>query len=436
MKLLGQDKIRSLMQIALSHSNADQTEVNIRTGNSALTRFANSTIHQNMGFENYSVGVRAVFGKKIASGSGNDISEQGIRDLVDKVIAMAHHQDENPDFVSLPEPVERIPQVESYSQATADMTAEDRANAVRQIVIESDRIGSTAAGSYNKNVHEHGVMNSLGVDSYYQGTSARLTCVVTGPDGGFGYAQAHGVDSSHIQPGAIGAEASARAYESRNPVDVPPGDYECILLPYAVCDMLYDLRYAGLGAMSYQEGHSFMCGKMGQKIVSEKVSLWDDGRDGRTIAAPFDGEGIAKQHVDIFKNGVASGVLYGSYTAHREGKKSTGHSGGINLIMGPGDATIPEMIASTKRGIMMTRFHYANITHLMTAAVSGMTRDGTFLIEDGKIVAPVKNLRFNQSIVEALANAQMVGKDLVLDDGILAPAIKTSKFTFLSGTAF
>ncbi|MEN6356033.1 MAG: TldD/PmbA family protein [Armatimonadota bacterium] len=436
MKLLGQDKLRSLMQIALSHSSADQTEVSIRTGTSALTRFANSTIHQNMGFENVGIGVRAVFGKKVASCSGNDISEQGIRDLVDKAIAMVHHQDENPDFVSLPEPVERIPEVESYFRSTADMTPEDRANAVRQIVIESDRIGGTAAGSYNVSASEHGVMNSLGVDSYYQGTDARLTCVVTGPDGGFGYAQGHFMDSSKIQPGAIGAEASARAYESRNPVDVPPGDYECIMLPYAVCDMLYDFRYAGMGAMSYQEGHSFMCGKMGQKIVSDKISIWDDGRDPRTIAAPFDSEGVAKQHVDIIRNGVASGVLYGSYTAHREGKKSTGHSGGINLIMGPGDATIPEMIASTKRGIMMTRFHYANITHLMTAAVSGMTRDGTFLIEDGKIVAPVKNLRFNQSIVEALAKVEMVGKDLILDDGILAPAIKTGKFTFLSGTAF
>ncbi len=436
MKLLGQDKVRELMQIALSHSSADQTEVSIRTGDSALTRFANSTIHQNMAFENVGISVRTVFGKKIASMGGNDISEQGIKALVDDCIAMTHHQDENPDFVSLPEPVERIPEVKSYSDATANLSAEDRAKAVREIVIESDRVGGTAAGSYNINKFEHGVMNSLGVDSYYQGTSARLTCVVTGPDGGFGYAQGHSVDASQINPGAIGAEASARAYESRNPVDVPPGDYECILLPYATCDMLYDLRYVGLGSMAYQEGHSFMCGKMGQKILSDKISIWDDGRDPRTITAPFDAEGIAKQHVDIFKNGVASGVLYGSYTAHREGKKSTGHYGGINLIMGPGDATVPEMIAATKRGIMITRFHYANITHVMTAGLSGMTRDGTFLIEDGKIISPVKNLRFNQSIVEALQNVDMVGRDLTLDDGILAPALKISKFTFLSGTEF
>jgi len=179
-----------------------------------------------------------------------------------------------------------------------------------------------------------------------------------------------------------------------------------------------------------------MCGKMGQKILSDKISIWDDGRDPRTIATPFDFEGVAKQHVDVFKKGVANGVLYGSYTAHREGKKSTGHYGGINLIMGPGDATVPEMIAATKRGIMITRFHYANITHVMTAGLSGMTRDGTFLIEDGKIISPVKNMRFNQSIVEALTNVDMVGRDLVLDDGILAPALKISKFTFLSGTEF
>ena len=443
--LRGGDEVRSLLKKALEASGADQTEAALYSGRWALTRFANSYIHQNMSSDNAVLNVRAVFGKRIASGSTNRLDDEGICKLVDDVVNMARLTDENPDFVSLPLPESDRGALNAYSDATAASTPEQRADAVSRIVDEAGRVDGTAAGSYFVRIYEHGVMNTLGVDSYFDGTAANLVTVVTGPDGGFGYASSSASNIEDIDACAIGKEAAERARASRNPSDIEPGEYEAILLPYAVCDMLNMLRYMGFGAMAYQENRSFISGKMGQKIVDERVNLWDDGYDLHTIPAPFDAEGITKQHVDLIRGGVASGVLYDSYTAHREGRKSTGHAYGgeselsgayANMVMKTGDASIEDMIANTKRGIMVTRFHYTNVSHLMSASITGMTRDGTFLIENGKITRPVKNLRFTQSITEALSNLDMIGRDAKMEDAVYAPALKVNRFRFSSATEF
>jgi len=428
-----------LLNIALDHSSADQTEAGIWKSEFALTRFANSTIHQNMLFENGVLKVRAVFGKKVASGTTNRLDEDGVRALVGSVVEMARLQDENKDFVSLPKPVAPVQSVNAYFDSTAQSTPEQRAEAVRALVGESGKIGGTAAGAFTVQSTERAVKNTLGVDSSCRGTYARLLTVVTGPDGGFGYAAKTSGDISEIDGRAIGAEASQRARDSRNPVGIEPGEYECILMPYAVADMINMLAWMGFGAMEYQENRSWVCGKLGQKVVSESVSIWDDGLDPRTIASPFDGEGVARQRVDLIKCGIANGILYDSYTAHREGKQSTGHAPwgrGGNLIVAPGTASVEDMIASTKRGVLVTRFHYTNVAHQMSASFTGMTRDGTFLVENGKITKPVKNLRVTQSITEALTDTQMIGRELKLEDGVLAPALKLGKFRFSSATGF
>lgn len=430
--------IDKLLSIALDHSSAEQTEASVYVGKSALTRFANSTIHQNMLFENGVLKVRAVFGKKVATGTTNRLDEGGVRALVDSVVEMARLQDVNKDFVSLPKPVVPVQSVDGYFDSTAQSTPEQRAEAVRALASESDKISGTAAGAFTVQSTERAVRNTLGIDSASRGTYARLLTVVTGPDGGFGYAAATSGDASEIDGCAIGAEASVRARDSRNPVGIEPGEYECILMPYAAADMINMLVWMGFGAKEYQEGESWVCGKLGQKVVSESVSIWDDGLDPRTIASPFDGEGVAKQRVDLIKSGIANGILYDSYTAHREGKQSTGHAWGHggNLIVAPGEASVEDMIASTKRGVLVTRFHYTNVAHRMSASFTGMTRDGTFLVEDGKITKPVKNLRVTQSITEALSDTQMIGRELKLEDGVLAPALKLGKFRFSSATEF
>ena len=430
------DRLRSLASIALDESSADQTEVRITSGKWSLTRFANSNIHQNMSSDSDTITVRAVIGKKSATSSAQNLTGESIRNLTRSVVEMARATDPNPDFVSLPEPQVYKFEPQYYSDFTADSTPEDRASAVSTIVNEADRVKGTAAGSFTVSAKDYLVMNSLGVDSFQRATSAGLVTVVTGPDGGFGYAGRNAMDVRAINIAQMAEEAARRAYESQNPTDIGPGEYETILMPYATVDMLKMLAWMGFEALAYQEGRSFMVGKIGEKIADESVSIWDDGQDPRTNVDAFDCEGIGKQRVDLIKNGIASGILYDSYTARREGKKSTGHACGSNIIMQPGDASIEEMIKSTKRGILVTRFHYTNIAHLMTASFTGMTRDGTFLIENGKIARPVKNLRFTQSILEALANVDAIGRDALLEGGVYAPALKVKKFRFSSATAF
>jgi len=220
--------------------------------------------------------------------------------------------------------------------------------------------------------------------------------------------------------------------------------------------MIMFLAFLGFGALSVQEERSFMCGKFGQKIVGENISIWDDGLDERGFAIGFDFEGVPKQRVDFITDGVASAVAYDSLTAGKEGKESTGHAliapnpyGPIPIspVMGTGDSTIEEMIADTKRGIYVTRFHYTNTVEPMRAVITGMTRDGTFLIEDGKITKPLKNLRFTESVLSALSCVTHISKEAVLvwdgagygprfPTGIIAPAIRVEKFNFSGVTQF
>ncbi|MDH7601304.1 MAG: TldD/PmbA family protein [Armatimonadota bacterium] len=436
---MGEDKILTALEKTLTFSPADQTEVTLSVGSWALTRFANSYIHQNMASESISARVRVVFGKKVAAAYADVAGEDGLKDLISRAVEMARHQDDNPDFVSLPEASDaqttrQVPK--TYSDATAECTAEHRASLVRAVIAESDRVSGSAAGSLATWAFEHAVANSLGIRSYYRSTAARLTTVITCPEGGFGYASASSVDLDNIDVHAVGREASETARASANPVEVEPGEYECVLSPYAVAEVINYFVHLGFWARAFQEGRSFVCGRIGEPIVGSNISIWDDGLDPRTLLRPFDAEGVAKKLVRIVDGGIASELLYDSYAAHRERKKSTGHAGSTNPIMSPGDATMDQMIATTERGLFVTRFHYTNVAHLMSASITGMTRDGTFLIEDGRITKPVKNMRFMQSLIEALANVEMIGRNLKLVNSTLAPAMKVKKWRFVSATEF
>ena len=192
-----------------------------------------------------------------------------------------------------------------------------------------------------------------------------------------------------------------------------------------------------------------MAGKFGKRIVGKNISIWDDGFDSRGLPMPFDFEGVPKQRVDIIQSGVAKEVVYDSHTANREGKHSTGHAlpapntfGPIplNLFMAPGDSSKEEMLSSTSHGLWVTRFHYVNVVHPLKAVLTGMTRDGTFWIENGEIAYPVKNLRFTQGILEALSRVEQISKRLTLQKtwfgGTVAPALKIESFNFTGATEF
>jgi predicted Zn-dependent protease len=448
--VLGKTKLKAIADRVLSLSNADQTEVLIFSDDDHLTRFAVNAIHQNVSETDVVVRVRSVFGKKVGVASGNDLSDDALEKLVASAETVARFQQDNEEFESLPSP-RPIQEAEGYVAETATCTPEDRAKGVAAICALSQENDLEAAGAFSTTVEEIMAANSLGVSAYHCGTVAHLVTVIMSEDSS-GYASATAMDVGEIDPEAVGRVAVNKALRSRHPTEIEPGAYTVILEEEAVADMLFTLAYLGFGALAVQEGRSFMNGHFGERITGETITIWDDGHDPRGLVLPFDFEGVPKQRVMLIENGIAKNVVYDSFTAGREeGQDSTGHSlpapntmgpMPVNLFMAPGEATKAEMLASTEHGIWVTRFHYTNPVHPIKTVLTGMTRDGTFLIENGEITRPLKNLRFTQSILEAFSRATMLGRDLKLlkagwgNFARCVPAAKIAAFEFTGTTEF
>ena len=446
----GDQNLKRIADRVLALSSADQTEVLVFSTDEHLTRFAVNSIHQNVSERNVTIRVRSVFRTKVGVASGNDLSDEALRKVVDSAETVARFQEDNPEFQSLPEP-QAVKRLNGFAEATARCTPEERAKGVAAICAMAQENNLEAAGAFSTSQDEILVANSLGVSAYHCGTVARIVTVMMGENGS-GYDASTAMDVSALDPEAVGHVAIDKALRSENPTEIEPGSYTVVLEEEAVADMLFTLGYLGFGALAVQEGRSFMNGRFGQKIAGDNITIWDDGHDPRGITLPFDYEGVPKQRVTLVEDGIAKGVVYDTFTASREeGKKSTGHSlpapnafGPLptHLFLAPGNATKEEMVASTERGIWVTRFHYTNPAHPVKTVLTGMTRDGTFLIEDGQIARPIKNLRFTQSILEALSRAEMLGAELKTvkagwgDSATCAPAAKIHEFQFTGTTDF
>ena len=444
--MLGQARIKQITDTILARSTADQTEVVMLAGDQALTRFANSTIHQNVYETDASVHIRVVLGKRIGVAGTNNLNDQALAEALEHALAIARFQPENPDFQSLPGPLP-IPQVTEFSEGTAGCTPEQRAKGAGAICLQARAKGVVASGALTTSVLEAAVANSLGTFAYFPTTHAEINTVIMS-DTSAGYAEDLALDVNDLDFEAIGAEALAKCLRSRNPQSLEPGQYPVILEPYAVQDFFEMMAFTGFSAVAMQEGRSFMVGKIGQQIIDPRVSIWDDGLDPAGLPQPFDFEGVPKQRVELITNGVARGVVYDSYAAGKEGKQSTGHAlpapntfgpFPLNAFFAPGDATVEEMIKSTKRGLYVTRFNYTRPVEPTKVVITGMTRDGTFWIENGEIAYPIKNLRFTQSYLEALNAVEAIGIKSKLTEGfgtVSVPALKLSAFTFTGATEF
>jgi predicted Zn-dependent protease len=441
--------LREIAEAVLGVAQADQTEVVISTQDEYLTRFAANEIHQNVAETQTQVRVRSILGKRIGVATANDSSETALADLVRNAETAAGFQQENPDFLSLPEP-QSAPSVEAYCESTASYTPEDRADGVGSIVRQAKANGLEASGAFSTGASELFIANSLGTRAYHRGTSASVMSVIMGETGS-GYAADAAQDVGDVDAEEVGRIAVDKALRSANPEPIEPGEYTVILEEAAVANMAFFLGLLGLGAQSVQEGRSFLCGRFGEKVTGEAITIRDDGLDLRGTPLPFDFEGVPRQKLTLIEQGVGREVAYDSLTAGKEGKASTGHALAapnrfgpvpIHLFMEPGSTTIEEMIASTERGIWVTRFHYTNPVHPVKTILTGMTRDGTFLIENGKVTKPLKNLRFTQSILGAFENVEALGKtSKAVRAGFggvvtFAPVAKIGGFRFTGATEF
>lgn len=443
----GEETLRRLALQALEASSADQTEVVIGAGEAAVTRFANSAIHQNVHEVDIEIRVRAVLGHRVGVAIGNRLDEASVRALLDQACESARLAPEDPGFPGLPEPAP-IQRLAAHAPATAAYTPERRARDVKEVCDLAVAAGLSGSGLWSTRERELLVANSRGVLAYRNGTAAAFKTVMMGETSS-GYAERSAVDAERVDVSAAAREAVDKAQRSRDPQPLDPGEYPVVLEPYAVGTMMDYLAYMGLGALDFQEGRSWMNDVKGERIAPELVSLWDDGLDPTGIPAEFDYEGVPKQRVGLIESGVATDVVYDSYTAAREGRRSTGHAlpapnpegpFPLHLYMAPGTADTARLTEGISRGVWVTRFHYVNPVHPKKTTITGMTRDGTFLIENGSVTRPIKNFRFTQSVLDALASVEAVGAErrLVQDDlsGTCVPALRIGRFRFSSATQF
>ncbi len=444
--MFGPERFQQIADLVLQHSRADQTEIVFMGGEEALTRFANSYIHQNVARNDAQVSIRAVVGRRIGVASTNDLAPDSLRRTAEQALAIARVQIEDPAFRGLPGPAP-LAAIAAVDEATTACTPEERARRVGVICRLAQEKGLRASGALSTRYNEVGVANSLGVRAYFPRTQAELTTVVMGETGS-GYASGSAMAVAEIDEEALGQEAIDKALRSAGRTELEPGEYEVVLEEYAVAHLVGYMAYLGFSALALQEGRSFM--RLGERIVGPEISIWDDGLDPSGMPMPFDFEGVPKRRVDLIAQGVAQAVVYDSYTAGREdGRTSTGHalpapnSFGpfpLNLFVAPGSTPRRELGRSIQRGLWVTRFHYIRPVHPLKAILTGMTRDGTFLIENGEITRPVKDLRFTQSVLEALSEVVAISRETRLCGGefaapIRAPAVHLRRFRFTGATS-
>jgi predicted Zn-dependent protease len=439
---VGPDEVRRVAAAALELGGVDGVEVLFLHEWGGLTRFASSSIHQSTWREDTALSVRVVSGGRIGVAATNDFSPAGARSAAESAREMAGVAAPDPQFPGLAAPDE-VQDASRFDEATAGTSPTRRAQAVAELVAACPD-GATAAGAFETAASEVAVANTLGQFCWAPTTMASITTVVSGADGGSGFAEVFAEGIDEIDVAAVAARAGRKATASASPRDVAPGRYRVVLEPSAVSTLVGFLSWIGFGGRLLVEGRSCLSGRAGERVAAEGVTMVDDARAPGTLGIPFDFEGVPRRRVVLLDHGVFLDGVYDLRTARQAGTASTGHGlpppnpegpFPLNVFMEPGESDLASMIAATERGLLVTRFHYTNVVHPVESTITGMTRDGTFLIEDGEVAYPVKNLRFTQSVLEALANTSAIGRDTELASEFFfsasrVPAITVDSFNF------
>lgn len=439
---IGRDEFTRVSAGALELGGVDGVEVLLMHQWGGLTRFAASSIHQSTAQEDTEVRVRVVTGDRVGVAATNDLSPGGAESAARSAKEMADVVAPDPRFPGLA-PAEPVPDRAAYDEATATTSPDQRAAAVAELVARCPS-GFEASGAYETIAAETGVANTNGQLCWAPSTQASLTTVVTGGDDGSGFAEAFAVRANDLEPAAIGRRAAGKAQAGERPRPLDPGTFTVVLEPAAVATLTSMLSYVGFSGRSLVEGRSCLSGRQGERVAAPAVSILDDATSPEALGVPFDFEGVPRKRTDLIAGGVFVDGVYDRRTGADAERPSTGHAlpapDGfgplpLNLFMAGGDASLDELIASTEQGLLVTRFHYTNVVNPMESSITGMTRDGTFAIENGELAGPVNNLRFTQSILEALDDVSRVGSERELASEFffsasVVPALKIDRFRF------
>jgi len=461
-------------------SSADEVEVLFSGGRFALTRFANNTIHQNVAEENYVVSVRSVFGGRTARAFTNKFDEESLRQVVRSAESLAKVQHADSDLLPMPDSAEASghagagwtgespvptqavpPQVRTsrHFVGTASITPELRAEGVKKIVGVAEKRKLTTAGVFSSAESLEGIFNSRGLSRWHTQTSAEISITMLAADSS-GWQKANSPDVANLNPLALAEVAAQKALNSARPREIPAGKYTVILEPAAVLDIV-GFMFWDYSGMAILDQRSFLTGRIGTKLFGDNITIWDDVAHPLQTGSPFDGEGVQRQRVGLVENGIAKRVVYARATAERMKRseykdkvgviEATGHGFALpnemgemplNIVFAPvGDPqTVEQMVASTERGVLVTRLWYIREVEPFEKMLTGMTRDGTFLVENGRVQGGVRNFRFNESLIHMLSNVEAMSVP-VRSCGeesfdMVVPAMKVKEFNFTEVTKF
>jgi PmbA protein len=460
--MLNKDQANDIFTRLKKFSTADEVEAFIYGGHSALTRFANNTIHQNVAEESVAVSVRTVFGGRTARATTNKLDEDSLRRVVQASENLAKVQHPDPDLLPMPTVQEagEATQVPSrYFDETAAITPDARAQAVGKIVAAAQKRKLTTAGIFSTSELLEGVFNSRGLSHWHRQTSSEISITMLAADSS-GWQKANSPNVANLDAAALGEIAAEKAAQSAAPREIPAGKYTVILEPAAALDMA-GFMFWDFGGMAILDQRSFLTNRVGTKLFGDNINIEDDVAHPLQSGSPFDGEGVRRQRVSLVENGVVKRLVYARATAakmrnaeHKDkvGRiEPTGHGftlpnemgeAPLNLVFAPPQdpKSLEQMIASTERGVLITRLWYIREVDPYEKILTGMTRDGTFYVEDGKVRYGVRNFRFNESLVHMLSNVEEMGTPVRASGeesfDMVVPAMKVKDFNFTEVTKF
>lgn len=448
--MINESKLAGIIDLALAHAKGrtQGTEVTIQSAEQSSSRFALNGMTQNQVRSTTEVSVRVLKNGRQVRLSTDNLNPAAVRRLVDDAVTAAAFLQPDPGVLPLAGKGRRkITPVKRFDRSTANMSAMDRAGAVRLIIEEASRANLTSAGELATGTVATAIGNTGGLYAYHAQTEAHCSITMSGGDStGWSKAQSPRFGGLNVQE--LARRAADKAARNVDPVEVPPGKYTVILEPSAVLDLLAWL-WSDFAGTSYQDQLSCFLNKVGTQVFGKNITIYDDVYHPLQSGAPFDGEGQSRQALTLVENGVIRNLVYGRRSARKANVESTGHGlaepntdgeAPVNIVIAGGDSSIEQMIAGADRAILLTRVWYVREVDQARKIVTGMTRDGTFLVENGRITRAVRNLRFNQSLIDMLNNVVALGPSLRTagEEGEpdVVPSMMVEGFNFAATTTF
>ncbi len=478
--MLSKEKAAGIFDRIRRFSSSDEVEAIFTGSYFALTRFANNTIHQNVEEENSVVSIRANFSGRTTRATANQFDDESLRRAVAASENLARAQAPDPDLLPMPTadeansgdtPAQTNIGATRFFEETANITPADRANAVKGIVAIAEKHKLTTAGIYSNSETGEGIFNSRGLAQWHRQTLAEISITMLANDSS-GWQKSNSPDVRDLEPARLAETAARKAVESAHPREIAPGKYTVILEPAAVLDMV-GFMFWDFSGVAILDQRSFLNSgdndRIGRKLFGENINICDNAAHPLQAGPPFDGEGMRRQRVQLVENGVVKRVVYARATARKmknseyAGKvgpiEATGHGFPLpnemgempmNIVFGAAENPqsddpqsvddVDAMIASTERGVLVTRLWYIREVDPYEKIVTGMTRDGTFLVENGKVQCGLRNFRFNQSLISMLSNVEAMSAPVRASGeesfDMVVPAMKVKEFNFTETTKF